>query len=379
MITFYNENLIKLIFCNFTLYDLQTQFHILKNKIINRVSLNILSYDKMFKLMGRSKLIFSAVDQILLSSLVILPNGNLLSASHDKTIRFWDMKRGLCIKTLITEGRICTSAVLQNGIILAYLYGRTFQFWNDYGEGSTRVIEISNFETFHLPLFLSNGDFVFISALQIGYTNLILLSLKDDYQSIRILDNYEEGLIVKVCNITNNLFYSLSSEPAAFKVYDICKDYRCVYTIGEWLMPSIVINNMLFITNNNIRILDINNEYKYLHCLKGHREFVNDLIFIEKNRLLLSGSRDHTIKVWDANNYCCIRTVDIGGFFTKFLFTKNGYFAAVIGNKISIWDSVSFQCISTFESIVRLTYFELLDDNRILSYASRGNFIIWSY
>jgi hypothetical protein len=47
-------------------------------------------------------------------------------------------------------------------------------------------------------------------------------------------------------------------------------------------VPSIVINNMLFITNNDIRILDIHNEYKCLHCLEGHSDFVGDLIFIER-------------------------------------------------------------------------------------------------
>jgi WD40 repeat protein len=166
--------------------------------------------------MGRSKLIFSAVDHILLPSPVILPNGNLLSASHDKTIRFWDMKRGLCKKTLTAEGRICTSAVLKNGIILAYLYGRKFQIWNDYGEGSTRVIKNNNIEDFYSPLFLSNGDIAFISA-QIGCTNLILLSLKDDYQSSRIIGNYEEGFIVKVCNITNNLFILCLPNPQLLK------------------------------------------------------------------------------------------------------------------------------------------------------------------
>jgi WD40 repeat protein len=67
--------------------------------------------------------------------------------------------------------------------------------------------------------------------------------------------------------------------------------------------------------------------------------------------------QDGTIKVLDANNNYCIRTFDTDGFFTKFLFVKNGYFAAVIDkSKINIWDSVSFQCINTLEND-RLTYF----------------------
>jgi WD40 repeat protein len=367
MIILNNENLIKLIFCNFTLYDLQTQFHVLKIKVINKISLNILNYDKIFKSIGRSKLTFSEVDKFILQP-VILPNGIILSVSRDKTIRFWDMKRDKCIKTLTAEGEICTSTVLQNGIILAYLYGRKFQIWNDYGEGSTRVIENNNFGDFNQTLFLSNGD-VACMLERFGSNNLIVLSFEDDYQSSRILDYCEEGYIEDVFNIPNNLFCTLSSNPAVLKIYDICKDYRCVYTIKEMLVPSIIIiNNMLFIANKDIRILDINNEYKCLHCLKGPRGFVIDLLFIEKYRLLLSGSKDSTIKVWDTHTYCCIRTVDTCGFFVKFLFLKNGYFAAVINdNKISIWDSVSLKCINTLEHDFSITHFDnmLFEDNNI--------------
>jgi WD40 repeat protein len=379
MITFNNENLIKLIFYNFTLYDLQIQFHVLRNKIINNVRLDILNYDKIFKSMGSSKLIFSEVNQLLLSPPVILPNGNLLSASRDKTIRFWDMKRGLCIKAITAKCRICTLTVLQNGIILAYLYGRSFQIWNDYGEGSTRIIENNDFNDFYQTLFLSNGDVACMSE-QIGLNKLIILFLKDDYQSSRILDNHQGGFIDSFRNISNNLFYSLHS--GALKIYDISKDYRCVYRLEERLRPQILINNMLFLTNKDIRILDINNEYKCLHCLKGHSDFVGKLLFIENNRLLLSRSLEWTIKVWDANNnYNCIRTMDIRGCrFVKSLYLKNGYFAAVFDeNKIGIWDSVSLRCINTLEHDYKIDHFELLEDNRILSYSFHGNILIWSY
>jgi hypothetical protein len=96
MITFKNQNLIKLIFSSFALYDLQTQFHELKNKIINMTRFKILSYDKIFKSMGRSKVIFTEVDNRILPP-AILPSGSLLSASRDGIIRFWDKDKGIYI------------------------------------------------------------------------------------------------------------------------------------------------------------------------------------------------------------------------------------------------------------------------------------------
>jgi WD40 repeat protein len=80
----------------------KAEFDMIKNKIINQIRLNILSYEKIFKSMGRSKLIFVKENKSIIRP-VMLPSGNLLTASKDKTIRFWDLKSGLIIKTLTSE------------------------------------------------------------------------------------------------------------------------------------------------------------------------------------------------------------------------------------------------------------------------------------
>jgi WD40 repeat protein len=132
MIALTNENLIELIFRSLTLYDLQAQFDKIKNKMINQIRLNTLSYDKIFKSMGSSKVLFTeANNEMFPYPAVLLPNGNILIASIDKNIRFWDPESGLCIKTLTTESKIDSFAVLQNGNIMAYLYGGKVQVWNN--------------------------------------------------------------------------------------------------------------------------------------------------------------------------------------------------------------------------------------------------------
>jgi WD40 repeat protein len=130
MSTLINEDLIGLIFHSFSLYDLQAHFDKLKNRTINEIRLKIVSYDKIFITMGRSKVTLAKVNKDIFPP-VVLPNGNLLSASEDGTIQFWDMKSGLCIKTLTTESKIDSFAVLQNGNIMAYLYGGKVQVWNN--------------------------------------------------------------------------------------------------------------------------------------------------------------------------------------------------------------------------------------------------------
>jgi hypothetical protein len=124
MIVLIKENLINLIFRSFTLYDLHAEFDKIKNKIINQIRLKILCYDKIFKSMGRSKLIFAEDERIFRP--VILANSNLLSATEDGTILFCDVKSGLTIKTLTAKDRMHRFTVLQNGNLMAYLYNGKF-------------------------------------------------------------------------------------------------------------------------------------------------------------------------------------------------------------------------------------------------------------
>jgi WD40 repeat protein len=372
-----NENLIRLIFRNFTLYDLQAEFDKIKNKIINQIRLKILSYDKIFKSMGRSKLIL-ANDNKRIFQPVLLPNGNLLSAS-DGTILFWDMKSVLIIKTLTAEDKIYTFTVLENGNLMAYLYNAKFQVWNNHGEGPTRTIEVTGYNTLSNILFLSNGDIACIEEHPDDWYSLMILCLKDNYQSSIILDKREGGDWENIHQISNNLFYTCS-EPDSLKIYDMNNDYECTFIIEERLRPSLLIGNFLFVTRVDIVILDIMNEYKCLYRLKGHVNCVSDLLYIEKNQFLLSGSTDRTIKVWDAsNNYDCIRTIDTGGIL-KFLILKNGYFATTFlcDYKIRIWDSISFKCVNILKHDSYPYCIKLLEDNRILSFG-RNFLLIWSY
>jgi WD40 repeat protein len=379
MNTLINENLIGLIFRSFSLYDLQAHFDKLKNKTINEIRLKIVSYDKIFITMGRPKVILAKVNKNIFPP-VVLPNGNLISASQDGTIQFWNIKRGLCTKTLTAEDRIYRFTVLQSGNIMVYLYNGKFQIWKDYGEGPTRTIEVKGYSTFSNILFLSNGDITCCDRK----SSLIILYFEDNYQSTKILNRREEGYIKEIRQITNNLFYYLCEMPDSLQIYDIQDYYKCIFMMEEQLRPIIWTNNILLgVIGVDIMVLDTLNEYKCLHCLKGHIERVADLLYIDKNQLLLSGSYDYTIKVWDANNnFNCIRTIDTGSYWVdEFLILKNGYFATIFcgDNKIRIWDLISVKCVNTLEHDFSPTYIKLLEDNRILSYSCRGNILVWSY
>ena len=65
-------------------------------------------------------------------SLVVLPDGSLASGSFDKTIRVWDVSKGITLKTLTGHrSDVYSLVVLPDGSLASGgIYG-TIRVWND--------------------------------------------------------------------------------------------------------------------------------------------------------------------------------------------------------------------------------------------------------
>ncbi len=61
----------------------------------------------------------------------VLPNGNIISGSDDKMLKEWDKTTGQCLKTLTGHSNIVTCvAVLPNGNIISGSYDKTLKEWD---------------------------------------------------------------------------------------------------------------------------------------------------------------------------------------------------------------------------------------------------------
>jgi WD40 repeat protein len=124
-----------------------------------------------------------------------------------------------------------------------------------------------------------------------------------------------------------------------------------------------------------------NINYTYLKTLlTGHSEYIYALLYLTNNNTLLSGSFDGTIKIWECNNYLCIKTIFAHDEGVKcFAKLSNGYFASgSYDKKIKIWDIMNCQCIATLEGhdIGVITLLSL-KDKRLVSGSFYGEIIIW--
>jgi WD40 repeat protein len=117
-------------------------------------------------------------------------------------------------------------------------------------------------------------------------------------------------------------------------------------------------------------------------CLKfqAHESWVTSMVCYKD--LLISGSYDNTIKVWDMfDSYKCIRTIMAHECIVRCLLILPGGFLASgsFDNKIKLWDLKDFNCLNELNchesGILALI---ALKDKRLVS-DSYDKTVLWNY
>jgi WD40 repeat protein len=104
-----NENILKIIITNLTLFKTKLLFDRINNNQLAGLILSKLDYQKIFKSLGESKIILGEHTGWI-NTLTTLPNNKLASVSLDQDIKFWDLNEYKCLKTL-EEDCIITSVI----------------------------------------------------------------------------------------------------------------------------------------------------------------------------------------------------------------------------------------------------------------------------
>jgi hypothetical protein len=85
-----NENILKLIYDNLKFSNLKQLYSISKNKTMNKILLKHLTFENTFKSINSSKLLFQVSERNDISSVALLPDGNLILSGFNK-LTVWDM------------------------------------------------------------------------------------------------------------------------------------------------------------------------------------------------------------------------------------------------------------------------------------------------
>jgi WD40 repeat protein len=340
---FQNENILKLILKTNILFEIRKKLSIISNKLLYKLVLSLVDYKHIYESMGKRKHILSEHSGEIYS-VTFLPNDNLVSVSKDNTLKVWDMNNFVCTRTLKHDDPVISVILLNDGNIGTCTWFKHIKIFSvDDNFKCLRTICVDGFDHYDNLIELSNGHLA-CSARQDNDYCILILDNFNDYTCIEVLRGHVQYVLC-FANLPQNKFASGS------------RDTR-------------------------INIWDINNDYNQIVTLRGHRDWVLSLLVIPDKDMLLSGSMDETIKVWNIINYDCIKTV--GSQFSSIrslLLLLNGYFAAGYWcGSIKIWNLDGFDCVNTLEEHQdEITSLLLMKDGRIISASADSRIIIWYY
>ncbi len=196
-------------------------------------------------------------------SVAVTPDGrHALSASWDKTVRIWDLRKGKEVGRLLGhKDEVNAVAVSPDGKLAA-------------SAGSENTILVWDMQT-RAQLHALTGHTNSVRTLAFAPDSTTLLSGGND-NSLRLWDAVNGQAVHTISNAHKG-----STESAVFSA-----DGRYILS-GGW---------------DSIVTLWDAKTYKPLRTMKGHEGGVYRVVLTPDGRRAISGSRDRTIRVWDVSN-----------------------------------------------------------------------------
>jgi WD40 repeat protein len=177
---------------------------------------------------------------------------------------------------------------------------RTARIWNT---NEKKCIAILEHENDVCVVFLKSSLFLAITATT---DNMVCFW---DIKKIVLINKIKmEYNVHKIC-IVENRFVILYTK-YNHCVYDLWKErsIRNTYNFTMYISPySIDEKHVTIDCNNNIILKDINDIFvaKFI----GHRDKINDIIYLSEHNKMISCSDDNTVKIWDTKTYLCCDTI----------------------------------------------------------------------
>lgn len=283
-------------------------------------------------------------------SLVLLKNGNLFSASKDKTIKIWNPQTGKCIRT-IKSGKAKCLTLLKDGTIASVVDKKTIKVWNV--DGTCIASMQGHREEIITLLELRDG------SLASGSRDLTIRIWDKKGRCMHVYNATQQGnkSISPLQNMGGPKFLvELSDGTLASATtinYTVYEDY-CIWL---WNRKAISWSGML----------------------KCHERCLNVFLLLQDNTLARAGW-DGMIKIWDPITQTCLRTLKGH---TDAIFSliqlRDGNIASCSNDKtVKIWD-VAGNCLCTLKHDNRVrNVSELRDGSLICETWNSTEVLIWA-
>ena len=312
----------------------------------------------------------------------VTPDGRrLVSGSNDRTLKVWDLESGDCLRTL--EGHtagVRACAISPDGRrLVSGSDDCTLKVWDLESGHCLRTLE---------------GHTAGVRACAISPDGRCLVSGSDDCtlkvwdlesgHCLRTLEGHTAG--VRACAVTPDGRRLISgSHDSTLKVWDL-ESGHCLRTLErhEDEVPACAVtpDGRRLVSGSDdctLKVWDLESGH-CLRTLEGHADWVRACAVTPDGRRLVSGSRDSTLKVWDLESGHCLRTLGHTGAVWTCAVTPDGrrLVSGSYDRTLKVWDLESGDYLRTlWHTGVVLTCVVTPDGRRLVSGSNDRTLKVW--
>jgi WD40 repeat protein len=280
-------------------------------------------------------------------AVAVLPDGRVVSGSSDGTMRVWDVESGQVFATLVGHrGSVRSVAVLPDGRVVSGSSDGTVRVW-DVASGQTlTTLQCLRAHVFAVAV-LPDGRIVSGSSsgtLQVwdvasGQVLTTLQCLDDHVFAVAVLP---DGRIVSGSSSGTLQVWDVASGQALATL----KDSQGSVSVLAVLPDGRVVSGS---DDKALRVWDIESG-QTLAILKGHQGWVGGGAVLPDGRVV-SGSYDKTLRVWDVESWQALATLTghQGRISTVAVLPESRIVSGSDDTTLRVWDVESGQVLATLE------------------------------
>jgi len=359
-----------------------------------------------------------------IKSLIVIRNQNLISISYDKTIRVWDILNSFSkLTTTQTAGALHSIALFSNDMFFTGNRAGSIQMWDINSQEISFVTELEQTGNTNSTSILFYGESYLISGHSDGVikvwemgsfklwysapahnSSVTCLARINDFFASGSIDNqiklwdsslkdiqtlsYHSATIIALIYWEKMKSLFSSSSDMKLNIYRT-KDIQRVSQIdaeGNRSLHDIVILNYetdLIAACSGEKTIKIWNSSLLVKNLSDHIDYVYSLEYSSKDNILISSSRDTSIKLWNTLTFTLIKTLfgHEGSVISLALIeNESTLISGSCDNSIIIWNLTSFASIKTLLGHTGcVNALNIFDENKFLLSGSSDRMIfIWN-
>lgn len=291
----------------------------------------------------------------------ISPDGRYaLSGGRDSTIRYWDLKNKVCLRTFHCNRQIEALAFSPDG--KSFLSAETYVGMKHWDIESGECIRVMNprRDTYSYVAFSNDGKYGVLGG---NVEPAILYNLENGEclnkpLSERIYDKRWTvgGLEKSFCHVGGKLYPNSNYIVVGSNYGDFtrgslrCWDlisYKEVKSFGRFdyaILDLSVSNDGKYVlsggSNGEVKFWDFTSG-ECIRTMSGHKKGVCDVVLSSDNNFAFSGSTDSTFKIWNLANGKCIKTIKPkGGYLSTFSISNDAkHILLATNSNLELWES----------------------------------------